>query len=457
MPSGVLGINSRNLLYIKPSLTKRVARILDNKILTKKILSKKGIPVPETFSSISSPKELAEFEWNSIPSSFALKPNRGLGGEGILIVFAKKKENSQDLRNIEILDPASWKIMRVFGKRNHEPAWIKADGSTVMLSDIKNHILNIVDGTFSMGNLPDTAFFEERIKILKLFKDYSFRGIPDIRIIVYNSIPVMAELRIPTKESEGKANLHLGAIGVGVDIGTGITTHAVHHDRAINCVPGSRLVLRGIKIPGWNEILELAIRAQRAVGSQFVGADISIDRDRGPIILELNARPGLSIQIANMAPLRERLERIHGLNVETSKKGVKIARDLFGGVQDAELEEISGKKIVGAREEIIIFGANKEKHVTFAKIDTGAYRTSIAKSIADKLQLTNILKYKKVRGALGKEERPIIDITFELDGEKIRTEAFIASREEMKHDVIIGRRDLKKFLIDPTKNIILHK
>ncbi len=452
-----LGINARNLLYIKPSLSKGVARILDNKIITKGVLSKKGIPVPKTLGSISSPKELSEFDWSELDSSFALKPNRGFGGEGIIVVFARKKPGALDPANTVAPDPVSSRIARIFGKRTPEIAWIRADRSALGLSEIKNHILNIMDGTFSLGNLPDIAFFEERIKIFKLFKSYSFRGIPDIRVIVYNSIPIMAELRVPTKESEGKANLHLGAIGVGIDMGNGITTHAVCNDRAISYVPGSRLVLRGIKIPGWKEILELAIYAQRATGCQFIGADISIDRDRGPIILELNARPGLSIQIANMAPLRERLERVRGLNVETAKKGAKIAQDLFGGGLEEELEEISGRKIIGAREEIIIYGTNKEKYTTFAKIDTGAYRTSIAQSLADKLELTNILKYKKVRGALGKQERPIIDLVFDLDREKVRTEAFIASREEMKHDVIIGRRDLKKFLVDPTKNLLLQK
>lgn len=453
----VLGINARNLLYIKPSLTKRVARILDNKIITKKVLSENGMPVPQTFGIVSSINELNEFEWSELPGSFALKPNRGLGGEGILVVFAKKKKKSQTLDGLGVIDPSTSRLMRIFAKRIPEQAWIRADNTILGLSEIKNHILNIIDGSFSLGNFPDIAFFEERIKIFKLFKSYSFRGIPDIRIVVYNSIPIMAELRIPTKESEGKANLHLGAIGVGIDMGTGTTTHAVHNDRLINYVPGSRLVLRGIKIPGWKDIMELAIRAQKTVGCQFIGADISIDRDRGPIILELNARPGLSIQIANMASLRERLERVRGLKVKTIEKGAKIAQDLFGGGLEEELEEISGRKIVGVREEVIIYGANKEKYTAMAKIDTGAYRTSIARYIADKLQLTHILKYKKVRGALGKEERPIIDLTFELDGEKVRTEAFIASREEMKHDVIVGRRDLKKFLVDPTKNVILHK
>lgn len=450
MPKGILGINARNLLYIKPSLTKRALRILDNKLLTKKVLAKNGLPIPKTFASISSSKDLAEFQWEELPSSFALKPNRGLGGEGIIVVFAKKKCVAADIKNAGILS-----FTRSFAKQRRELAWIKSERTMITLSDMQNHILNIIDGTFSLGNSPDIAFFEERIKILKLFKQYSSKGIPDIRVIVYNSIPVMAELRIPTEESEGKANLHLGAIGAGIDMGSGITTYGVRHDRQINYIPGTRLSPRGIKIPEWNGILELAIRAQRATKCSFVGADISIDADLGPVVLELNARPGLAIQIANMAPLKERLRRVSGLNVDGVKKGVKIARDLFGADLEEELEELSGRKIIGSREQVVIYGANKEKHITFAKIDTGAYRTTIAKSIADKLQLTSILKYKKVRGALGKQERPIVDLVFELDNEKIRTEAFIASREEMKHDVIIGRRDLKKFLVDPAKNILL--
>jgi len=452
MPAGILGINARNLLYIKPSTTKRALRILDNKLLTKEVLKKNGLPTPETFGVISSAKQLDEFEWDRLPSSFALKPNRGFGGEGILIIFSKK-----DLWTPNIKKVGFFHLITSLTKRLPERAWIKADGGIVTMQDIKGHILNIIEGTFSLGSAPDDAFFEKRIKILKLFKNFSFKGIPDIRIIVYNSIPVMAQLRLPTKESGGKANLHLGAVGAGIDMGSGTTTHAVHHERPINYIPGTRYSPRGIKIPDWPEILELAIRAQQAARCNFLGADISIDRDRGPVILELNARPGLAIQLANIAPLRERLQRLRGLNINSPRKGVKIAQDLFGGTLEEELEELSGKKVIGAREEIIIYGAANQEYFAIAKIDTGAYRTAIAKTLAEKLGLTSILKYKGVRGALGKEERQIIDLVFKLDKTKIHTEAFIASRDEMKHDVIIGRRDLKKFLVDPTKNVLFKK
>ena len=53
-----------------------------------------------------------------------------------------------------------------------------------------------------------------------------------------------------------------------------------------------------------------------------MGADIAIDRDHGPVFLELNARPGLSIQIANLDGLLGRLQRVEGLKIKTAEKGV---------------------------------------------------------------------------------------------------------------------------------------
>jgi glutathione synthase/RimK-type ligase-like ATP-grasp enzyme len=42
----------------------------------------------------------------------------------------------------------------------------------------------------------------------------------------------------------------------------------------------------------------------------YLGVDIVLTPDKGPILLELNARPGLGIQIANLAGLVPRLEKI---------------------------------------------------------------------------------------------------------------------------------------------------
>ncbi len=429
--NSVLGINARNLLYLKPSNTKRANRIADNKLLAKKILSRNGLPVLQDFAVIKNYEELKNFDWNILPKSFTLKPNRGLGGEGILIVYGRKKQPPYP--------------------------WIKADKKIVQIKDFQNHILNTLEGTFSKTNLPDIVFFEERIKLLKLFKPYSYRGIPDIRIIIYNGVPVMAELRLPTKESRGRANLHLGGIGLGVDMGTGITTTAIQNDRIIEYLPDSRLPLRGIQIPDWKEVLRMAIHAQLISKIGFLGIDIAIDREKGPVILELNTRPGLSIQIANLTPLQERLKRVKGLKVKTINKGVNLAQDLFGGEVEEELEEISGRKVIGVNEPIEILDNNRNKHLSMAKIDTGAYRTTICQSIAEELGIMKVIGNKKVRGSLGAENRSIINLNFVLDKRMVTSEAFVANRQEMKYDIIIGRRDLKRFLVDPAKNVFMRR
>lgn len=428
----VLGINARNLKYIRPHNRRRAIQIADNKLLSKKILKKAGLPVPQLYTTIKNTQELLDFRWQDLPETFTLKPNRGLGGKGILIVYSKKRP----------------------GRENPTIIWIRADKSKITIADIQSHILNILEGTYAITNLPDIAFFEERIKIIKLLKPYSFRGIPDIRIIVYNSVPVMAELRLPTEESEGRANLHLGGIGVGIDLGTGITTTAIQYDRLIEYVPKTRLILSGIKLPFWRDILEMAIKAQQASSLGFAGVDIALDREKGPVILEINARPGLAIQIANLASLKDRLERVWGLKIQTPKRGARLSQELFGGEIEEELEEISGRKIIGIYEKVKIINSGNEITVT-AKIDSGAYRSAICHSLAEKLNLQqkNPERTKAVRSALGKEQRPIIPLSFILENRLIQTEVFIADRTQMKCDMIIGRRDLKQFFIDPLKNL----
>ena len=425
----ILGINARNLTYLRPSNSLRAIRIADNKLLAKKKLARNGLPVLQTYAKIKRIEDLKIFDWANLPSTFTLKPNKGFGGEGILVIYGRKKK---------------------------EPyPWVKADKKLIEIKDLQSHILNILEGNFSRTSIPDIAFFEERIKLLKLFKPYSYRGIPDIRVIVYNSVPIMAEMRFPTKESGGKANLHLGGIGVGIDMGTGTTTTAIQNDKIIEYIPKTRLSLKGIQIPEWKEVLQLAINAQKITKIGFLGIDIVIDREKGPIILELNARPGLSIQIANLAPLNERLQRVKGLKVKTVKKGVKLAQDLFGGEIEEELEEISGKKVIGINEPIEILDKNKNKHPIMAKIDTGAYRTTLCKGLAKKLEINKIIDSKRVRGALGSEERDIINFSFYLDKRLVGTEAFMADRDELKYDIIIGRKDLKRFLVDPAKNVFM--
>jgi alpha-L-glutamate ligase-like protein len=458
----ILGMNSRNLEFIRPFNRQCAKQIADDKILSKKILKKADIPAPELIAKITSRQELETFDWNSLPASFALKPNRGFGGEGILVVYGKSKKRVN--------------------------AWIKADGSLVTIDDLKNHIGNIIDGSFSLSNIPDIAFFEERLQLLKLFKPYCYKGIPDIRVIVFNKVPVMAMLRLPTKNSNGKANLQQGAIGVGIDLANGVTTTAVQgKSKLIEYVPESRLLLSGLKIPYWNNLLKLAVKAQEISGLGFLGADVAIDKEKGPVFLELNARPGLSIQLANLAGLKKRLERVSGLKIQTAEKGIRVGMDLFGGEIEEEMEEISGRKIIGTVEKVKLTSKTGQEIEVEARIDTGAGISAIDKSLAVELGYAEAVKLwedfhldrvlseaemaalsanqtwrelekhpdivgvAKTFSAHGATYRIEIKLPLAIDKKEILSKLSIANREGMKYQLLIGRRDLKRFLIDTNK------
>jgi alpha-L-glutamate ligase-like protein len=180
-----------------------------------------------------------------------------------------------------------------------------------------------------LGSEPDVAFVQEYVGRHKVFRKLAYRGTPDIRVIVFRKVPIMAMLRLPTKESKGRANLHQGAVGVGVDLATGITTRAVWHTDYIRKKPGSNKKLHGIRIPQWGSILLTAVNAQIAADLSYVGADVVLHPEKGPMIIELNAQPGLQIQIANKVGLRRRLDKVEDLEVLNAEHGVNIARALF--------------------------------------------------------------------------------------------------------------------------------
>jgi alpha-L-glutamate ligase-like protein len=454
----LLGMNARNLDYVRPLNRKKAMRIADDKLLCKRILRKQNLSVPQLLGRIRSYEELETFDWSTLPGGFALKPNRGFGGGGILVVYARK--------------------------RGRDDAWVKADGSLITIEDLKTHIKNILDGSFSLSNLPDTAFFEERLTLLKLFKPYSYKGIPDIRVIVYNSVPVMAMLRLPTRASDGKANLQQGAIGVGIDLATGTTTSAIMgKGNIIEHVPDTSLVLSGIKLPYWKETLRIAVEAQKISGLGFLGADIALDRERGPVIIELNARPGLSIQLANLSGLRERLDRVRGIKIKTTDRGIRVGMNLFGGEIEDEIEEISGKKMIGAIEKVTFYGKDDKEVTLEAKIDTGADSSSIDFEVAEALGFGETVRAYKALEAdweklknLSKEERwelfenipdavstvPIhsshgttyrvkIQLEMLLDGTRTPIRPTLIDRSRLDYKSIIGRKNLLKFLVDVSK------
>jgi alpha-L-glutamate ligase-like protein len=423
--SSILGLNARGQIYLRYN-KKRGRRIADSKLLTKRILGRHHLSTPAVLAIFKTPSEVVSFPWETLPDNFVLKPSKGFSGGGIVIV--KKK--------------AKW-----------AGEWYLMDDSIVDIGDLRFQALDILAGQFSLFNLPDVAFVEERIKIQKIFRKYVWHGTPDIRVIVFNKVPVMAMLRLPTPQSKGKANLYQGAVGVGIDLATGITTHGVVNRRFIKYIPGTKRKVNGLKIPEWSKILTLAVRVQEAVPSLgYLGVDIVLDKLRGPMILELNARPGLEIQNANFAPLKKRLERVEGLEVRDAEQGVRISKTLFAERFADRVMAEEGIKIVNVFEEVKIRAADKSKVPVLAKIDTGAWRTSIDKGLASQLGLLrpeNVLWKKKVRSALGETSRPVINLTFYLAGRRIKTVASVSDRGRVSYPLLIGRQDLQGFLVRP--------
>lgn len=427
--SSVLGLNARASLFSYKHNSKKGRRIAANKILTEKVLNKADIPTPKIYAKFEALRQLNTFDWSSLPSSFALKPSKGLGGKGIVVV--KKRTADKE-------------------------AWVTTERDRIGVNDIKLHISDILEGAYSMGDSPDLALIQEYVGRHKAFRKYAYRGTPDIRVIVFNKVPIMAMLRLPTKESGGRANLHQGAIAVGIDIATGITTKAIWHGNPIRLKPGTKRKLHGIKIPNWTKILEMAVDSGKAADLGYLGVDVVLHPDKGPMVLELNSQPGLTIQIANMAGLKKRLERVEDLRVKNEEHGVKIAKALFSADFADRVKAKEGIKNVNIFEDIKIKSKAGKKITIPAKIDTGAMRTSIDETLAKDMGLleeSNILLKRYYKSALGGQVRPVIGLTFWLKGKKIKTIAGVTDRSKLTKPVIIGRSDLTGFLVDPTEKI----
>lgn len=403
---GILGMNARNLLYIRPFNKKKAIRLADDKLKTKHFLSARGIPVPRLYAVIRSAEELEKFKFSSLPKSFVLKPNLGYGGEGIIPIVDTKGEN-----------------------------FVKSSGSLIDHQEMKEHINDILEGRFSISELQDTAFFEQLIICDPRLAQFCYKGIPDIRVVVHNLIPVMAMLRLPTRESDGKANLHQGAVGVGVDIAKGTCTHVVYKGKIVDEVPGAGPI-RGFTIPYWDEILLIAARIQLATNLGYCAVDLSLDHHAGPMLLEINARAGLGVQIANLAPLRRRLERIQGVKVTTPEKGVRIAQELFGHKVQKEEKEL--REVIGGEEEVKIIAPGEMRHI-WASINPLVESSILDEKLARELDLGE------------KTETGQLKIKFSLANKRIQTMAYTANFSGKDYDMVIGKRDLAGFLIDPMK------
>jgi len=423
----ILGINARGNEYLR--LNRKGARKrCDDKLLTKRFLRRNKIPHPRLLKKFKSLDDLRDFDWMSLKADrgFVIKPVQGLAGNGISIVKKPSKFAYE------------WRGMR---------------GEKIVVSDLEFQVRDILEGRYSRNNIADQAIVEERVMIHPKFAKLARGGTPDVRVVVFNGIPVMAMLRLPTEESGGRANLHYGAVGLGVDIATGITTFGVYRDNLVKYFPGGgNKKVNGISVPFWKSCLLTAVEAANRAKLFYGGVDMLLDRERGPLVIELNDQPGLSIQLANRAGLKRRLERVEGLEVESAEKGVMIAKSLFASKFANRVKNVPGeKRIVGIFETVKIKISKKGRAEVKVKVDSGAKSSSIDEILAENLGLMkpeNVLWEKRFKSALGVQNRQMIRIVFWLKGRRIETRAGVTDRHSLRRKMIIGRRDLREFLVD---------
>lgn len=300
---GILGINARNRAYIMRRNPRRRYPLVDDKLKTKRLAIEAGIAVPQLYGVLETEHDLSGLGELLKPySEFVIKPSRGSGGNGVLVIDGRRKD-----------------------------LFVKTDGRGLPLGEIEYHASNILSGIYSLGGVPDAAMIEYRVRVDPIFDPVSYQGVPDIRLLVYRGMPTMAMVRLPTRQSDGKANLHQGAVGVGIEIATGLTTDGVWHNRAVSEHPDFGVPLAGIAIPNWPRLLELGARCFELTGLGYLGVDIVLDRTHGPLLLELNARPGLGIQIANRSGLKLRLDAIDAVAAlpDTPEARCVLATELF--------------------------------------------------------------------------------------------------------------------------------
>lgn len=300
---GVMGMNQRNLDFIGRNNDRAKYPLVDNKLKTKRLAQKHNVRVPQLLHVVERQYQIADaIQYLKSLEKFVVKPAKGSGGKGILVFDGRSDQG-----------------------------FIKASGAEVSFTDLERHLSNILAGLYSLSGVPDVVIIESVIEFDDSFAGISHEGVPDIRLIVYKGFPVMAMLRCATKESDGKANLHQGAVGVGLDITNGHALHAMQKGRLVSKHPDTGHNLSSIRIPNWHDLLMLAAECYDMTELGYLGTDIILDKYQGPMLLELNARPGLAIQIANRLGLLKRLSIIDSLEQKhrPSTDRVKIAIEHF--------------------------------------------------------------------------------------------------------------------------------
>lgn len=294
---GIMGMNRRNAEFILPNNKRRLYPLVDNKLKTKRLAEEAGLAVPQLYGVIEVPGDVKNFaKIVENHEDFVVKPANGTGGDGIIVIAGRRGD-----------------------------AYRRSSGAIIGARELAFHIQNTLSGVYSLGGQRDHVMIEYCVHFDPVLKRISYQGVPDIRVLVYRGVPVMAMTRLPTRASDGRANLHQGAVGAGIDMATGRTLAGVHVNNVVTEHPDTLEPIGGVIIPHWDRLLEISARAYELTKLGYFGVDLVLDRDKGPLILEFNARPGLNIQIANRTGLLPRLYLINEVVGHLSGTNERVA------------------------------------------------------------------------------------------------------------------------------------
>lgn len=399
--------NARNLQYIKWNNFSIAKKIADSKLRTKEFLKNKWISVPKTLLIIRNHSDIVDSIALSLNPPFVVKPNNWYWWKWILI--------------IDSIDSV-WN-------------YVTNTWETFSKKELFLHFNYILDWFFSLSGTRDKVLIEKKV-VLSSEIDLLWKyWLPDIRVIVFNMVPVMAMLRVPTKESWGKANLHGWACWVWIDIWTWKLTYITKAWKIIKSIPWIWDV-RWIKLPFWDKVLEIAVSVQETTWIRYLWCDIVLDKELWPIILEMNIRAWLEVQVTNLSPLKARLEKVEWIVVNSVEKGVRLWRDLFSWDIEEKIKNITWKEVLWTKEYLTISVDKKDyKYLVNVKVSQNA-------SYIDKNFLENILK-------ISSDSLKKIKLNCEILWKKKNINFSVKDLKWI--NIILWVNSLKWFLVDPFK------
>ncbi len=431
----ILWNNARNLHYIKKRNPKKAIRLADNKLQTKQFLWERGIPFAETYAKISTRKQLAAFDFQQLKEkSFVIKPNHWSKGKGILIpTLISLPQQAQKPDD----EKPFWKrpLTSFFRKKNADSAagfGFQVQGKFVSEGDLRRAMVDILDGKHSL-TMTDEIIIEEKLIPGEWFQEFCEFGLADLRIIVFNLVPVAAMIRIPTAKSWGKANLNAGGIGCGIDIGSGKIISMLYKGKIFSDkFPAEFSHYQGKQIPFWNDILFHSSKVQYFVNLGYLALDRVIT-DKGPKLLEINARAGLEVQKVADIRLKRVLEKLNDMKIHDPEKGVAIAKTLFSREENLNLKQAKILYLSQKGKIKFISENTQEEYELQIKVDLNQTKNQLSPDLAKRCEELRAKTFLEIPDS-------------EISIKNLRYEVW-----SWESTLVLGQKSASKFLIKPLK------